>query len=333
MEQEIRFCKTNDNLSIAYAAVGSGSPFVKVANWLNHLELDWISPVWSHWLDEFLRDQRVIRYDERGTGLSDRNVEDFTLNAFVDDLESVIDAVGVDRFPLLSISQGGPVAIAYAVRFPEKVSHLILYGSFATGWKKGNLAQEDLEKRQAQLALIRQGWDSRNPATRQLFTTMCIPDGNTEELRSFNELQKQSVSGINAARIFEAIGDLDVANLLSDIKVPVIVLHSRYDSLVPFDEGRKLASMIPNAKFVPLESANHLLLRHEPAWAKFVTEVNSFLGRSGPQHPPIGNFKRHLCRKCNREYEADMFYCLDDGDRLVELFPKEDDDGQVTRLL
>ena len=285
MEQEIHFCTTSDNISIAYASVGTGPPFVKAANWMNHLEYDWRSPVWRHLLNEISRDHQLVRYDERGTGLSDRNVRELSLDVFVDDLEAVVDSLGLETFPLFGISQGGPVAAAYAVRHPEKVSHLILFGSFACGWKRSNLSEEILEKRRAQLTLIRQGWNSKNPAIRQLWTTLCIPDGHPDEAESFNELQRESVSPETAARIFDAIGDLDVRDMLPMLDVPTLVLHSRGDAMVQFEEGRRLASMIPRAKFVPLESRNHLLLQHEPAWDTFVGEVRRFLGReiSKPQ--------------------------------------------------
>ena len=334
MEQEIKFCTTNDAVNIAFSVVGDGPPFVKVANWLNHLELDWTSPVWSHWLAEFGRGQQLIRYDERGTGLSDRKVDDLSLDAFVDDLRSVVDAAGVDRFPLLAISQGGPVAIAYTVRYPEKVSHLILYGSFATGWKKGRLRDHEIEKRQAQLALIKQSWESRNPAIRQLFTTLCIPAGDSDEQASFNQLQRESVTGATAARIFDALGELDVADLLPQLKVPVIVLHSMHDAIVPFEDGRKTAAQIPNARFVPLESENHVLLRNEPAWLKFVTEVNAFLGREPARDETVVMGQLRRCPRCDRMYGGDTYFCLEDGARLLELDgeAKATADGDVTRI-
>ena len=329
MEQEIQFCTTPDKISIAYATAGSGPPLVKVANWISHLELDWNSPVWSHLLEEFSRDHRLVRYDERGTGLSDRNVDEMSLNAFVDDLASVVEALGLERFPLLAISQGGPVAVAYAVRYPEKVSHLVIFGSFASGWKRRNLSEREIEKRQAQLALIRTGWGSQNPATRQLFTTLCIPNGSPEELESFNELQRRSASATNAARIFETIGDLDVSDLLPKLQVPVMVLHSRDDALVPFEEGRHLAAMIPQSKFVPLESQNHLLLRHERAWERFVSEVRNFIG--APPAPVLeGNtFTMRSCPVCQRLYSGEVIFCLDDGTKLI---PRSQSEEESTRI-
>lgn len=335
MEQEIKFCTTSDDVRIAYSSVGNGPPFVKAANWMNHLEYDWQSPVWNHLLHEFASDHQLIRYDERGTGLSDRNVDDLSLDAFVDDLSAVIDAVDIDRFPLFGISQGGPVAVAYASRHPEKVSHLILLGSFAAGWKRAKLAADDLEKRQAQMTLIKQGWNSKNPAIRQLWTTLCIPEGNPEEARSFNELQQASVSPDNAARVFEAIGELDVNELLPKLNVPTLVLHARGDALVPFEEGRRLASLIPNSLFATLESNNHLLLEHEPAWPVFVSEVRKFLGREKPAQVP-GTTTRlfKLCPTCRRTYaDEDMLYCLDDGSVLTGIETGLADDGANTMIL
>ena len=338
MEQEIHFCTTSDGVQIAYASVGTGPPFVKTANWLNHLEADWKSPIWRHLLDEFSRDQMLLRYDERGNGLSDWKVGDISQEAFVNDLESVIDATGVERFPLLGISQGGAVAIEYAVRHPDKVSHLILLGAFSRGWRKMDLPPHVGAKREAQLALIRNGWGNDNPATRQFFTTLVIPDGTSDEMRSFNEMQRICTSPENAARLFEAFGNIDVVKLLPQVQVPSIVFHCRNDAVINFGDGRRIAGSIPNAKFVPLESNNHLLLSSEPAWHVFVDEVRRFIGR------PAGEADRstkvhHLksCPSCQRTYTGDtMNFCLDDGNRLVTTAgasKDQNDDNEQTRFI
>jgi serine/threonine protein kinase/pimeloyl-ACP methyl ester carboxylesterase/Flp pilus assembly protein TadD len=277
MEQQIHFCTTDDGVRIAYATVGEGPPLVKAANWLNHLEFDWRSPIWRHLLQEFSRDHTFVRYDERGNGLSDWNVADLSLDAWVEDLASVVKATDVDRFPLLGISQGGAVAIAYAVRHPDKVSHLILYGAYARGWAKRE-SSEEIEQRQAQLTLVRLGWGKDNPAFRQLWTTLYAPDATPEQAQSFNDLQRVSTSPENAFKLLNVMGDIDVVDLLPQVKVPTLVLHCRDDSAVPFEEGRLLAAMIPGARFVPLEGKNHLLLEAEPAWTMFVNEVRRFLG-------------------------------------------------------
>lgn len=284
MEQQIHFCTTEDGVRIAYATVGEGPPLVKAANWLSHLEFDWRSPVWRHLLAEFARDHTLIRYDERGNGLSDWNVTDLSFEAWVKDLESVVEAAGVDRFPLLGISQGGAVAIAYAVRHPEKVSQLILYGAYARGWAARE-QPEEIEQRQAQLTLVKLGWGKDNPAFRQLWTSLYAPDATPEQAQSFNDLQRVSTSPQNAVALLNVMGNIDVVDLLPQVKVPTLVLHSRDESGVPFEEGRLLASSIPGARFVPLDGRNHLLLEGAPAWGTFVKELRRFLGT---EHTSIG---------------------------------------------
>lgn len=327
MEQQIRFCAAPDKTNIAYATVGTGPPLVKAANWMNHLEFDWRSPVWNHLMYEFAQDFRLVRYDERGTGLSDRDVSDLSLDSFVGDLEAVVDALKLERFPLFAISQGGPVAITYAHRHPERVSHLILHGSFAVGWRKADLAPEALAHREAQVVLIKQGWNSRNPAIRQLWTSLCIPDSTPEEAHSFNELQQASVSPENAASILEAIGEFDVREILPDLDVPTLVSHSRNDALVPFEEGRRMAALIPNAKFLSLESSNHLVLSHEPAWGVFLEEIREFLGC--PERAAASSPTLKECPSCSRAYtDPTLNYCLDDGSPLSAV-----NDGEATRIL
>lgn len=335
VEQEIKFCTTRDKVRIAYSLAGEGPPFVKAANWMNHLEYDWTSPVWRHLVEEFASDQQFLRYDQRGTGLSDRRVDGFSLDAFVNDLEAVVDAVGLDRFPLFAISQGGPVAIAYAARHPEKVSHLILLGTFATGWKRiPDLGKNHLEKRKAQSTLIRAGWGDDNPAFRQLWTTLCIPEATPDEAASFNEVQKASASAETAAAIFESIGEFDVSDLLPKLDLPVLVLHTTDDAVIDFEDGRRVAASIPGAKFVTLESRNHLLLSHEPAWQKFVDEVRRFLGRE--RTVPVTMSETRVCPNCGISYSGEMFYCLDDGARLTStagLTRSEADDHEKTRIM
>src|SRR5262245_12011260 len=282
MEQEIHFCTTADGVRIAYATAGQGPPFVKAANWLNHLEYDWRSPIWRPLLEEFGRDHLLVRYDERGNGLSDWNVADISFEAFVRDLESVVDTLGLDRFPILGVSQGGPVAIAYAVRHPEKVSHLILYGSYAQGWARAPLSAQERKLRIAQGKLIKLGWGQDNPAFRQLWTSLYVPDGTLEQYQWFNEMQKVSASPENAFRLINELGQIDVTELLPQVKAPTLVIHRRGDAAVPFEAGRMLASSIPGARFVELEGRNHLLLENEPAWARFVSEVRQLIGASKP---------------------------------------------------
>jgi len=276
MEQEIRFCTAEDGVRIAYATVGEGPPLIKAANWLNHLEFDWESPIWRHVLRELASDRTLVRYDERGNGLSDWDAEDISFDAFVEDLEAVVDAVGVERFALLGISQGCAVSIAYAVRHPERVSHLVLHGGYALGWHHRGSA-EDRERRRALATLMRQGWGEESPAFRQVFTSLYIPDATPEQMQWFNDLQRYSTSPDNAVRLWEALGAIDVRALLPRVTTPTLVLHSRNEAAVPFAAGRHLASSIPGARFVPLESRNHLLVEQEPAWPRFMGEIRTFL--------------------------------------------------------
>jgi pimeloyl-ACP methyl ester carboxylesterase len=263
---------------IAYAEVGTGPPLVKAANWLNHLEYDWESPIWSPLLHELAAAHRLIRYDARGNGLSDWEVDDISFEAFVRDLESVVEATGIQRFALLGISQGCAVSIAYAVRHPERVSHLVLYGGFARGKRKRGSPQ-DIEQADAVLTLIRQGWGQENPAFRQIFTSLFIPGATAEQVQWFNELQQRTTSPENAARIRRAVDDIDVTDLLARVAVPTLVLHCRSDAGQPFEEGRTLAAGIRGARFVALEGHNHVILEGDPGWRRFLDEVKSFLQR------------------------------------------------------
>lgn len=335
MQQEIKFCNTYDGVSLAYAVTGSGPPFVKVANWMNHLEYDLQSPVWSHLFSEISRDHQLIRYDERGTGLSDRSVDNLSLESLVADLEAVVDSNSAEQFPLFAVSQGGPVAIAYTVRHPEKVSHLIMLGSFPAGWRVTANTPEVLAKREAQQTLIRQGWNSKNPAFRQMWTTLCIPDGNEAERDSFNELQRSSATAEAASRIFEAIGNLDVRDLLREVQVPTLICHARNDAVVPFEEGRRMASMMPVSKFVQLDSNNHILLQREPAYQKFLTELRTFIGKPlSLQAQPAITYRKNICPTCGRTYDEDgIFYCLDDGTKLEALNSGDSDDDHATKIL
>ena len=277
MKQETRFCRTPDGVRIAYALCGQGPPLVKASNWLTHLEFEWDSPIWRHWLRELGRDNLLIRYDERANGLSDWDVDEISFQAWVQDLETVVEAAGVERFALLGISRGGSVAIEYAVRHPEKVSHLILYGAYARGWRIRSTPQQK-EVREALLSLVRTGWGQDNPAFRQVWTSLFVPGATQEQMNWFNELQRVAASPENAHRMAVESGNVDVVELLPKIAVPTLVLHCREDGMVPFESGRKLAAAIPGARFVPLQSKNHLLLESEPAWQIFLSEVRDFLG-------------------------------------------------------
>lgn len=272
LQQQVHFCTASDGVRIAYAVAGQGPPLVKAANWLNHLEYDWQSPIWSGLLHELATDHQLVRYDERGNGLSDWVVEDISFEAFVRDLESVVQAARLNRFALFGISQGCAVSIVYAIRHPERVTHLVLYGGFARG-----RAKRDPEHARTLLSLVRQGWGQENPAFRQFFTSLFLPEGTPEQMQWFNDLQRITTSPENAVRIMQATGEVDISDLLPQVRVPTLVLHCRNDAGVVLDEGRRLAAGIPGAKFVALESRNHLVLKSEPAWEKFIGEIKSFL--------------------------------------------------------
>lgn len=283
MEQEIRFCTATDGVRIAYATVGHGPPLVKAANYLTHLEHDWNGPVWDHWLRGLARHHTLVRYDERGCGLSDWDVTDFSMEAWVRDLEAVVDALGLQRFPLLGISQGASVSVAYAVRHPEKVTHLILYGGYARGRFKRDLNPEEKLQAETMINVIRVGWGQKNPAFRQLFTTMLIPEGTDDQINWLNELARISATPENAAKMERAFYQIDVTDLAPRVTAPTLVLHGRDDAGIPFEEGRLLAGLIPDARFVPLDSENHILREEEPAWQRFLAQVRAFLGVLGTE--------------------------------------------------
>lgn len=282
MDPAVRFTRSKDGTTLAWTRSGEGPPLVKAANWLTHLKLDWESPVWRHWLRELSRDQTLVRYDERGCGLSDREVADLSFDRWVEDLEAVVDAAGLDRFSLLGISQGGPVGIVYAARHPERVERLVIYGSYVVGWKHRG-SPEFRRREEALIQLISDGWGRDNPAFRQVFTSMFLPEGTPEQIDWFNELQRETTSPEIAVRLEHEFGDIDVRQELERVRCPTLVLHARNDEVVPFEAGRALAARIPGARFVPLDSPNHVLLDGEPAWDRFVAEVRSFLGVSGDE--------------------------------------------------
>ena len=276
-EQEIRFATVGDGTRLAYATGGAGPPLVKAANWLSHLDYDWESPVWRHWLAELSRRFRLVRYDERGCGLSDWDIGRFSFDDWVDDLEAVVDAAGLDRFPLLGISQGGPVAIAYAVRHPERVTHLVLLGSFAQGWRKSARTPGDLALADARVEMVRLGWGRPDPTYRQMFVARFLPEATQEQWRSFDELQRRSTSPDNAWRFVDEFANIDVTSLAPKLTVPTLIMCARREPDDAFEQSRMLAALIPNSRLVPLDSSNHLLPERDPAWRHFLAEIDRFL--------------------------------------------------------
>jgi pimeloyl-ACP methyl ester carboxylesterase/DNA-binding CsgD family transcriptional regulator len=249
---------------------------VKVAHWMTHLEHDWASPVWQHWLGELGRRHRVVRYDSRDTGLSDRDVPDVSLDAWVSDLEAVVDDAGLERFSLFAMCQAGPVGIAYATRHPERVTHLVLYGTYAVG--RFRRSAQERQEGEALITLTGTGWAQDNPAVRHLWGSRFIADVTTEQLRWFGELQQWSATAEAAVRQMRVRYDLDVSDAARRLSVPTLVVHGRHDGVVPFDAGRQLAALVPAAEFLPLDTRNHLLLPDEPAWPELLAVLDRFLG-------------------------------------------------------
>jgi class 3 adenylate cyclase/pimeloyl-ACP methyl ester carboxylesterase len=278
LKQQIRYCKAADGVRLAYATVGAGPPLLKSAHWLGHLEYDWEFPILRSFLLGLAKDRTLIRYDARGNGLSDWDVHEISLDAWVSDMETVVDSASLDRFPIVAFSQGCAVSIAYAARHPERVSHLILYGGFATGHnRRPNLTPEMRERFAAMKTLVRQGWGADNPAFRQLFTSSLMPTATKEQMETFNELQRLSGSPDGAVRYMETVAELDVSKLLSQVKTPTLVMHVRDDLTVPIDSGRELAAGIPGARFVTLPGKNHVLLEQDPGLPRFFEELKDFL--------------------------------------------------------
>jgi pimeloyl-ACP methyl ester carboxylesterase/DNA-binding CsgD family transcriptional regulator len=252
---------------------GRGPLLVRVATWLTHLELDWGSPVWRHWLDRLGETHTVLRYDERGCGLSEAGVGEPSVDVWVGDLEAVIDAAGFDRFAVLGVSQGAAIAVAYAARHPARVADLVLYGGYARGRQlRGQGAEEE-----ALVAAIQAGWIGEEPAYRHLFSMLFIPHGTPEQMGWYDELLRSTTSAEEAVRLFRARGRVDVVDDAPRVQARTLVIHARDDHVVPVEEGRLLAALIPDARLVVLDSSNHILAADEPAWKQFLSEFREFL--------------------------------------------------------
>ncbi len=274
---EVGFCRARDGTRLAMACVGAGDVLVKTANWLTHVEFDWASPVCAPLLEALSRDHRLIRYDARGTGLSDREVgESITFETFLGDLEAVVEAAGAGSFSLFGMSQGAAVAIAYAARHPERVRRLVLLNGYAQGRNRRG-SEIEMEQARAMLTLMRSGWGDEHSAFMQAFSSIYLPKGTREQIGWFSELQWRTASPENAVRIRRACDEIDVIDLMPLIRAPTLVLHSRYDNVVPFEQGRLIAAAIPGARLVSLESDNHAVLKGEPAWDRMVAEIGQFL--------------------------------------------------------
>jgi pimeloyl-ACP methyl ester carboxylesterase len=288
LRHETRFCTAPDGVGLAYAIEGDGPPLVKAANWLTHLEYERQSPVWRHWIRELSRGRTLIRYDGRGCGLSERELATApTEETHVDDLAAVVDAAGLQRFALIGLSGGGPSAIEYAARNPERVSRLMLYGSYTRGrYRRG---EEHTEQARLLIDLMRVGWGGTVPAFREVFSSVYIPSAGEEQKRWYDEMQRVSSTGEVAALLALSRADTDITATARRIGQPALVLHARGDRAVPYEEGRRLASLLPNARFVTLESENHILQEGEPAWDVFLAEVRAFLAEDEPSGAPAAD--------------------------------------------
>lgn len=277
MDHTIRFCTSSDGVKLAYAVSGEGSPLVMSATWLSHLEQQWQSLAWQPWLEAFSRDHKLLRYDARGCGLSDRDVHDLSFEVWVRDFECVIEAASLARFDLLATCWGGPVAIEYAARHPERVNRLVLYGTYARGRFRREDQPKEIEKAKVLVDLTRLGWGKENHAFVQVWASQYQPGGTLEHLRSWCDQQCAATSAVTAVRLLEIGWNVDVREAAKKIKCPVLILHPARDAVVSIDEGRLIASLIPNSRFVQINTENHMPLADEPAWPRLVDEVRKFL--------------------------------------------------------
>ncbi|MDG4882885.1 alpha/beta fold hydrolase [Mesorhizobium sp. WSM4884] len=275
----VHFCRAADGTRLAFAKTGSGPPILRAAHWMSHLTFDWDSPIWRHWMKELSRENQLVRYDERCNGLSQRHVVDVSFDTMVSDLECVVEAAGLGRFTLLGLSQSCAVSIAYAIRHPEKVSGMILYGGYVKGWRARGDAGE-IATREAVATLMRESWGKSNPMFRQAFCSMFIPGATHEHFAWMDDLMLRTVSPDDAWRLQSAFSVIDVSDLLEKVRVPTLVLHAREDNVAPVESGRTMAAGIPGARFFELESQNHILLEGEPAFDEFIAHVRAFIAET-----------------------------------------------------
>lgn len=311
MNQQIRFCRSYDGTRLAYAITGEGPPLVKAHHWLTHLEYEFQSPLWRPWIEALSRDHTVLRMDQRACGLSDRDAADISFESWIRDLEAVVDAAGFERFALLGHSQGAAIGVEYAVRHPERVSHLVLLGGYARGWMKRGLPPERVAELEAQLKLVEAGWGRDDASYRQMFAVQFAPGATLEQINSLSELQRAASSPAATVRIMQTFFRIDVMESAPRVTCPTLVVHARGDRRSPLDEGRVLASLIPGARLVVLETDNHILLAHEPAFRQFFRELQAFVPRAGAapaaaagdgaDEPPAG-----LPRKLAAIFSADV---------------------------
>jgi pimeloyl-ACP methyl ester carboxylesterase/DNA-binding CsgD family transcriptional regulator len=275
--QQIRFCTSRDGTRVAYAICGSGPPLVFAAHWVHHLKSDWDSPIWRHWLCMLTRRHTLIRYDLRGCGLSDREGVEFSFEKLVEDFEAVINAAGLERFAFIGMAVGAAIGMAYAVRHPQRIGQLVLYGAYVRNRLALNPTREEVEAVQAEIKVIERGWQNENPAYRQFFTSLHIPDATDEQMRAYGDLLRLTTSPANAVGLRRMFSRLDLYDIIRRVRCPTLVLQLRDDSVIPFDEGRAVAALIPGARFVPLDTRNFIMLEQDPEWGRLVAELDDFL--------------------------------------------------------
>jgi pimeloyl-ACP methyl ester carboxylesterase len=280
LTQRVQFCVAPDGVQIAYASVGKGPPLFKAPNWLNHIEYEWRSPIWGPTFAALAKNHELVRFDQRGNGLSDWDVEEISEDTMISDMATVADTASLDSFALLGISQGCAFSIRYAVEHPEQVRCLVFLGGYVRGRLKRNSPEQEQLYEAAQ-TMIRQGWGSPNPAYRHFFTSSFMPDATPDQASTFDELQRISITPENAVRIWEMNASVDVTDLAGKVTVPTLVLHCQGDRMVPLEEGRRMAVLIPGSRFVTLEGNNHTLIEGTPAFDTFFKEVNAFLHEHG----------------------------------------------------
>ena len=289
MNQDIRFCTTADGVRLAYAVSGEGPPLVMSATWLTHLEHQWRSLAWRPWLDIFTRDYKLLRHDSRGCGLSDRNAKNLSFETWIRDLECVIDAARFHRFAMVGTCWGGAIAIEYAARHPERVSHLVLYGSYAQGRLRRTDASLEADKSRLLVDVTRLGWGRDDDDFLHVWASRFQPGGTREHLCSWSEQMRAATDAETAIQLFQIGWNIDVRESARKIKCPVLIVHPERDLVSPIEGGRLLASLIPGSRFVPLDSENHMLLADEPAWARVYAEVRDFLAEPTTVYAPCRN--------------------------------------------
>jgi pimeloyl-ACP methyl ester carboxylesterase len=283
LNQQIRFCKSFDGTRIAYAITGNGPPLVRAPHWFTHLEHDWSNPAMIPWVAGLSRHYTLLRFDQRGTGLSDREVPEISFEAWLRDFECVVDSAGLERFAVLGLSQGAASAIVYAARHPERVTGLVICGGFARGWARRGLPPAQIEPMETLAKLIEFGWGSDDPSFRQVFTTQFMPDADLDAIHAFNDIMPLCSSAATAAKTFRTNSMIDVQAEALRVKCPTLVLHARQDLRIPFEEGRLIAALIPGSRFIPLETRNHLMTESEPAWRELLGALEEFYPGAGAE--------------------------------------------------